>query len=85
MENYKRYLIHQKLTYGEIFEHMFAYRFQVVFASRFPADFVRYHFSNGGLELVLEGKIVIKHNPTSMGGGGGTNLFSRLSNTVLFC
>ena len=41
VEKDKRYLVHQKLAYREIFELMFAYSFQVVFDSQFPADFCK--------------------------------------------
>jgi hypothetical protein len=51
-----RYLVHQKLTHRENFEHFVASSFQVVFTAHFPADYVRCRISNGSLEFVLEGK-----------------------------
>ena len=51
-----RYLVHQKLTHREIFEHLVASSFNVLFAAHFPADYVRCRFSNGGFKFVLEGK-----------------------------
>jgi hypothetical protein len=84
VRNDKRYLVHQKVTHREISEHVVASIFKVVFVEKFSADSVTYHYSNGGLAFVLEGKIIIKHKPMRIG-GGETNIFSRLSNTVLSC